>query len=158
MNFLKLSLLSILVVFFSFLNFLNISFLGVKPNFALAAIIAVLFFAGDIFEGLFLIALSSLILKFSPIAGKDILVYFFVCVAMLLIKKYLPWQNFLGSIVLVSFSTLLFYAFLFSNSIASPVFFKEIAYNIIASSFVFLVLSRFKIFNAPSGKIFNINR
>jgi len=151
---LKIFLLAVLTIFFSFLNFLNISFLGVKPNFALAAVVAFLFFAGDIFEGLFLITLSSLILKFSPIAGKDILVYFFVCVAILLIKKYLPWQNFLGNLVLVSFSTLLFYAFLFSNSIASPVFFKEIVYNIIVSSVVFLVLSRFKVFNSANKKIF----
>ena len=128
--------------------------MGVKPNFALAAVIAVLFFTDDVLESIFLIAVSATVLKFSPAAGKDILIYSIICIAAVFIKKYLPWRNFLGNLILISFSTILFYVFLFFREINSVIFFKEIFYNIAVSSLVFLVLSKIKFFSAPKGKFF----
>jgi|GEM_PF-2567475 len=154
MNFLRTFSLTALIIFFSLLNFSGISFLGVKPNFALAAIIAVLFFTDDIFESIFLIAVSSLILKFSPVAGKDILIYSVICFAAVFIKKYLPWRNFVGNLIIITFSTFLFYVFLFFREISSVIFIKEIVYNIMVSSLVLLILSNIKIFSAPKGKFF----
>ncbi len=151
---LRTFLLTVLVIIFSFLNFSGISFLGVKPNFALAAVIAILFFTDDALESIFLIAVSAMVLKFSPAAGKDILIYSIICIAAVFVKKYLPWRNFLGNLILISFSTALFYVFLFFREIGSVIFIKEIVYNIAVSSFIFLILSRFKFFKGPTAKIF----
>ena len=154
MNFLRTFSLTALIFFFSLLNFSGISFLGVKPNYALAAIIAVLFFTDDILESIFLIAVSAAVLKFSPAAGKDILIYSVICIAAVFIKKYLPWRNFVGNLILISFSTILFYVFLFFREINSVIFLKEIVYNIVVGSLVFLILSKVKFFSVPKGKFF----
>ena len=154
MNFLRTFFLTVLVIILSFLNFSGISFLGVKPNYALAAVIAVLFFTDDILESIFLIAVSAAVLKFSPVAGRDILIYSAICIVAVFIKKYLPWRNFVGNLILISFSTILFYVFLFFREINLVIFLKEIVYNMVISGLVFIALSKIKIFSAPEGKFF----
>jgi len=151
---LRIFFLAVLVVIFSFLNFSGASFLGVKPNFALAAVIAILFFTDDALESIFLIAVSAMVLKFLPAAGKDILIYSIICVAAVFIKKYLPWRNFLGNLILVFSSTVLFYVFLFFKEIGSIIFIKEIVYNMVISGLVFFTLSKIKIFSVSNKKLF----
>lgn len=139
----KRSLILILFISaFSFIQFLNVSFFGVKPNFAIAAVVAASFFIFDVWEGVFLIALASFILKFSPYLDNEIFIFFIIGILVILTRKYLPWHHLINNLFLTFAYTLIFYLLLFPNLIVSMVFFLEVIYNILIGFAVFLILTR----------------
>ncbi len=137
-------IISCLVAVFSFFQALDISFIGVKPNFALIIIVVASFFIADIWEGVFLVAIASLILKFSPHLEKEILIFFATGVLIMVVGKYLPWHSIVSSLFLIAFYTLVFYLFLFPRFIFSVVFLEEIIYNLFIGGLTFVILSRLK--------------
>lgn len=139
----KKLILFFIVICFSFLQTVDFSVFGVKPNFALAAIIVASFFISDIWESLLLAAIAALILKFSPGFNNEILIFFLIVVVAIIIKKYLPWRSTINLIFLIAATTLLFYVFSAPALIISILFLKELLYNIIAGFIIFAVLNKF---------------
>lgn len=139
-----LLILTAVVAVFSFLQSFRISFFSVKPDFALAAVVAAIFFVDDIFEGIFLAALAAFLLKFSPYFGSEILVFFAGAVLIAAFGKHLPWHPLINMAVLVSVFTLGFYLVLFPSAVLTLGFFTESLYNILAAGLIFWILSRLK--------------
>ena len=141
----KFLLFAFLSVVFGLFQFSNFSILGTKPDFALIFIGLVSVFISDFWEGVFFIALLSLVLKFSPYASVEILEIFVSGVIVLIGKKYLPFHRYLGFFIVIVLLTIAFYAILYPLFIWSFIFLKEILYNIIIGSIIFLFISKFKL-------------
>ena len=117
------------------------SVFGVVPNLALVAVIAASFFVANFFEGIFLVLLSTLILKFSSGFESGILIFALIGVAVVLAAKFVSWRYFIGNLAAVVFAVLIFYAFLNPGLILSLVFVKELFLDIVVSSLLFAFLS-----------------
>ena len=138
MKFFTLILLVGLLTFFQVLGF---SVFGVKPNLALAVVIAASFFIASFWEGFLLVALAALILKFSPGFTAEILVFALIGVGALIVKNYFPWRNFLNNLFLVVAGTFIFYLILSPDLILSAIFAKELFLNLVAGISIFALLS-----------------
>jgi len=137
MKFFTLILLVGLLTFFQVLGF---SVFGVKPNLALAVVIAASFFIASFWEGFLLVVLAALILKFSPGFAMEILVFALIGVGAIIIKNYLPWRNFLNNLFLVVAGAFIFYLILSPNLILSAIFAKELFLNAVAGISIFALL------------------
>ncbi len=120
---------------------MGFSLLNVKPNLALLAVIAASFFIDNLFESLLLVALSAIILKFSPVFENEIIAISLIGAFLVIIQKYLPWRHFVGNLALITLGTFLFYAILAPNLIISTIFLKEIIINLALGMLVFALFS-----------------
>lgn len=127
----RLIILGVMLFFASLVQFLEISLFGVVPNAALVVIILAALFLRDIWHELFLIACASFLLKFSPIANREILVFFTVGLLAIVVVRKLPWHIFVNGIFLIASATLAMYALIDPASILSLMFVKELGYNIL---------------------------
>ncbi len=116
------------------------SVFGVVPNLALAAVVTASFFAANFFEGIFLVLLSTLILKFGPGLESGILTFALIGMAVVVSAKFIPWRYFAGNSIAIVIAVLLFYAFLNPELILSLVFIKELFLDIVFSSLLFAFL------------------
>lgn len=116
------------------------SIFGVVPNLALMAVVAVSFFAANFFEGIFLVLLSALILKFGSGVESGILTFTLIGLAVAIVAKFIPWRYFAGNLIAAIAAILIFYAFLNPGLILSLVFVKELFLDIVASSLLFAFL------------------
>ncbi|MDP3014856.1 MAG: hypothetical protein Q8N28_00305 [bacterium] len=137
----KLFSLILLVGLLTFFQVLGFSVFGVKPNLALAVVVAASFFIASFWEGFLLVVLAVLILKFSPGFAPEILVFALIGVGALIVKNYLPWRNFLNNLFLVVAGTFIFYLILSPNLILSAIFAKELFLNLVAGISIFALLS-----------------
>ncbi|OGM90233.1 hypothetical protein A3J77_00220 [Candidatus Wolfebacteria bacterium RBG_13_41_7] len=124
----------------SFIQSCGFSVFGIVPNLALAAVVASAFFAADLFEGIFLVLLSALILKFGSGFESGILAFALIGAAAVVMAKFIPWRYFVGNLTAIIVAVLLFYAFLNPELILSLVFVKELFLDIVASSLIFAFL------------------
>lgn len=141
MKFLKPLGLGFLAVLFGFLHFLPVAIFGVRPNFALAGIIAVLFFAENFWQGALFVSLASAVLKFSPRPSKEILIFFVLALAASFLLKKLPWQHFFSCLFLIITATLIFYLAVYPFAILSVSFAQELFYNLFFGAIIFWGLS-----------------
>ncbi len=116
------------------------SVFGVAPNLALSAVVAASFFAANFFEGIFLVLLASLILKFGSGFETGILTFALIGAVIAIAAKFIPWRYFAGNLIALVIAVLLFYAFLNPGLILSLVFAKELFLDIVASSLIFAFL------------------
>lgn len=138
---LKLFFLIILVGSLALLQAWDFTILGVKPNFALPAVVAASFFVANIWESFLLVALSVFILKFAPGFESEIVLLGFIEFASVAGSKYLPWHNFLNNLFLVVAGTLIFYALLGKELLVSIVLLKELLSNIAVGTIIFALLT-----------------
>ena len=138
---LKVLFLILIVGLLTFWQTSGFSILDIKPNLALVAIIAASFFIDNLWQGIFLVVLSALILKFVPGFEKEILIFSLIGVGAVLIKNRLPWRQFLANIFLVSLGTLIFYLFLAPRLIISVIFWEELVLNLIFGALIFALMS-----------------
>lgn len=125
----------------SLIQTFGFSISGVLPNLALATTITSFFFISYFWQGILISILASLILKFSPGFEIEILVFFLICLIVLLLKKYSWWHNFFTNLFFIALGTLVFYLLLEINFIPTAVFFKELIFNLIAGVLIFAILS-----------------
>lgn len=125
----RLIIFSVLLFIASLVQFLDVSFLGVAPNAVLVILVLAVLFLRDIWYELFLLACASFLLKFSPIADHEILVFFIVGLLMISMVRKLPWHIFVNGIFLIASATLAMYTFIDPSSILSLMFVKELSYN-----------------------------
>lgn len=116
------------------------SVFGVVPNLALTAVVASSFFAADFFEGIFLVLLSALVLKFGSGFETGILTFTLIGAIVVVTAKFIPWRYFAGNLIAIVIAVLIFYAFLNPGLILSLVFAKELFLDIVASSLIFAFL------------------
>lgn len=128
----------------AFLQILDKAFFGVKPNLVLAMVVASSFFLAEIWEGLFLAALLSFILKFSAFSNLEILIFFLISGFIFLVNKYLPWEPAISNNLFLIFFTLAFYLILMPREIISWVFLLELVYNLIAGNILYLIFLKIK--------------
>jgi len=138
---LKVLFLILIVGLLTFWQTSGFSILDIKPNLALVAIIAASFFIDNLWQGIFLVVFSALILKFVPGFEKEILIFSLIGVGAVLIKNRLPWRQFLANIFLVSLGTLIFYLFLAPRLIISVIFWEELVLNLIFGALIFALMS-----------------
>lgn len=131
-----------IVVLLSFIQAFGFSIVGIKPNLALAAVIAASFFAASFWEALFLTGLAAFVLNFTPSLTKEIAVFFLLGVGAAFAGNRLPWRYFLNNLFLVAIGTLFFYLFLAPNLVVSVVFLKELFLNLIAGVLIFLIIEK----------------
>lgn len=141
MNKVRLFFLVLLVSLLALLQSLGFSLLGIKPDLALLAVIAASFFVEDLLEGLFLVALSALILKFSPDLGKEILIFSLIGAASVITRIYLPWRHFIVNLTLIAAGTFIFYLVLSPNLILGTIFLKELTLNLVFGALIFALFS-----------------
>lgn len=137
----KLPILFLSVGLLSFLQSFGFSIFGVKPNLALVAVIAASFFVANFWQGLLLIALAGLILKFAPGFEKEIMIFSLIGAGAVIIKNRLPWHQFLSNLTLIALGILIFYVILAPNLILSPIFLKELFLNLILGILIFAFFS-----------------
>lgn len=147
MKHLNLTTSFFLVIFLSSVQFLDISFFGVKPNFAIIAISLIAVIAGSFLNKLFCIALSAMILKFSPDFNVEIAVFFMMGILIVVVAKYLPWNRLVNNLFLIFIYTIGLYLFLMPLKIISAVFFQEMIYNLILGGLISLLLDKFYVNN-----------
>lgn len=133
----RLFFLILLVSLSALLQSLGFSLLGIEPNLALLTVIAASFFIEDLFEGLFLVVLSAVILKFSPGFGKEIILFSLIGAASVIIEKYLPWRHLVGNLILIAAGTFTFYLILAPNLILELIFLKELILNLALGILIF---------------------
>lgn len=131
-------LLLVTVFSFSIAQFFNIEIFGVKPNLALAAIIASFFFIKDWWEAIFLAGVSAFVLKFSFQPSKEIAIFFVLAIMLAFLARFLPWNSLINCFVLIIIGTAIFYLCVSGlNLIFSELFFKELVYNLIIGNGLF---------------------
>jgi hypothetical protein len=138
---LKLFSLVLLIALLSLVQTFGFSIFDIKPNLALVAVITASFFLPNFWQGFLLVVLAALILKFSSDINAEILTFSFISAGAIIIKKYLPWHNFLSLPFLLIIGTFIFYLFLAHNLILSAIFAKELFLNLIAGISIFALLS-----------------
>lgn len=135
----------LLIVFFvatlGFYQGLGYEIFSVKPNLAFTGVIAASFFAADILEGFLLILVAVLMLKFSPSPTSELLIFGGIAGFTVIIKNYLPWDNFWNNLLLIAFGTLFFYLFTAEQLIFSLLFVREILLNLFSGAILFFLLS-----------------
>ncbi len=136
----RLLILILVIGLLALFQTLGFSIFGVKPNLALTAVVAASFFVVNIWEGLVLILLAALFLKFNAVFNLDILVFCLIGTAALIVKKYLVWQPLINCLILIGLASLGLYLFLSPSLIISGIFLQEIIYNIILGIPVFVLL------------------
>lgn len=137
MKFLSLVLL---IGALSIIQSYGFSLLGVVPNLALVAVVVSAFFIANFFEGIFLVLLSALILKFSSGFEIELLIFTLIGLSAVALAKLIPWHYFVGSLMAVIIAILLFYVFLDPALILSLTFIKELFLDIVASLAIFAFL------------------
>ena len=131
----------IIVALVSFWQVSGFSLFDVRPNLALAAALAGLFFVNRL-DGAVLVAVASLILKFAPGYNLEILIFSLLGFTAVFLKNYLPWQNIFNAPALVVVATILFYLILAPQLLMTPLFVKELILNTAAGVICFLVFSQ----------------
>ena len=137
----RLITLVLILISLTILQSWGFSILGVKPNMALAALIASAFFIFNIWEGFFLIALAAFILKFSPAVDTSIVIFSLIAAVLISAAKYLPWQSFFSNIILIALGTSIFYGLLARDLLMSLIFLKEFGLNILIGALIFALMS-----------------
>ncbi len=137
----RLLSLILLVGLLSLIQSFGFSIFGIKPNLSLVSVITASFFVANFWQGILLVALAALILKFAPGFGSEILIFSLIGVGAVLVKKYLPWHYFFGNLILIALGTLIFYLFLAPNLILSYIFLKEAVLNLILGMSIFAFLN-----------------
>ncbi|MFA5098978.1 MAG: hypothetical protein WC461_02035 [Candidatus Paceibacterota bacterium] len=117
------------------------SVFGIVPNLALVAVVASSFFTANFIEGIFLVLLSTAILKFGSGVDLGILTFALIGLIAVIIAKFIPWRYFAGNLIAIIITVLIFYAFLNPGLILSLVFIKELFLNVVVSSLLFAFLS-----------------
>lgn len=138
----KLLIIVPVVILLSFIQSWGFSIFGIKPNLALAAVIAASFFVVDFWQALFLTGLAAFVLNFVPSLTKEILVFFLVGAGAAFVGNRLPWRYFWGNLFLVAIGTLIFYLFLAPNLAVSFVFLKELFLNLAVGALIFLIFEK----------------
>lgn len=109
-----------------------IVFNGVKPNFALAALVILIFSEKEFWRYLILVLTSLVFLNYSVFISKEIFIFGILMLLAFYFKRYLSENIFLYSFLLTSILTTLLYLlidpkFIFSNF---NLFFQELFYNV----------------------------
>ena len=135
-----------LILFASILQSLGVAILGVTPNFVLTALVMVAVLLDDIWYSLFLVALSAWLLKFSPAAGQDLLLFSLVGAIVVGIERKLPWHGFVNALFLTVSATTILYALIDRTTINSILFVLELGYNILLTVVLYYGLVSFRLF------------
>lgn len=138
----KLLIIAPVVILLSFIQSWGFSIFGIKPNLALAAVIAASFFVVDFWQALFLTGLAAFVLNFAPSLAKEIAVFFLVGAGAAFVGNRLPWRYFWGNLFLVGVGTLIFYFLLEPKLLASLVFPQELFLNLAVGALIFLILEK----------------
>lgn len=138
----KLLIIVPIVVLLSFIQAWGFSIFGIKPNLALAAVIAVSFFAASFWETLFLTSLAAFVLNFVPFLTKEIMVFFLIGIGAAFVGNRLPWRYFLNNFFLVGAGTMIFYLLLAPNLVISAVFLKELILNLAIGALIFPIFEK----------------
>ncbi len=129
------------VCLFSFIQAFGFSIFGVKPDLALVAVISASFFVVDVWQGLVLAALASLVLKFSPGFEKEILFFFASAAVSVVLSGRLPARHFIGNVFLIAAATFVMYLLSAADLIFSYVFLKELSLNVVFGILMFETFS-----------------
>lgn len=117
-------------------NFFNL--FGVKPNFSLA-ILAAIISAGIVFHNYLLLALlSAALLKFKPGFDAGALAFAVTAFAIFAANSYLPWNRYINNAVLIIAATFLLQMLLVPARVTLP----EVVYNLILSTVILMVLPK----------------
>lgn len=128
---LRFLILGLLLTLASVVQSFDGTVFGVAPNLVLIVIVVSTLFLQDIGHKLFLVALASFFLKFSPVANFDIAAFFFVGLALIFIERLLPWHALVNGIFLMLCATSMLYLLIDRASIVSLMFPMELGYNIL---------------------------
>ena len=129
------------VCIFSFIQAFGFSIFGVKPDLALVAVISASFFVADVWQGLILAALASLVLKFSPGFEKEILFFFASAAVSVVLRERLSARHFIGNVFLIAAATFVMYLLSAADLIFSYVFLKELLLNVFFGILMFETFS-----------------
>lgn len=110
-----------------------IVFNGVKPNFALAALVILIFSEEEFWRYLILVLTSLVFLNYSVFISKEVAIFGLLMLSVFYFKKYLSENIFLYSFLLTSILTTTFYLlidfkFIFNNT---NLFISELFYNVL---------------------------
>ncbi len=142
-NYYRFIILLFVSVAFSLAQFIIPPFWGSKPNLPLVALVSILFFTADFWESLFFVSLIAFLIKFSPSAEKELLIFSLLALAAVVVKKYLPWHPAVSGLFLISLFTFSLYLFTFPSLILTPLLAKEIFYNLLFGFLLFNALAIF---------------
>ena len=148
-TFLKVALLTLVIIALSFLQAMGFSLWGVKPNLALVSVITISFFISSLVVQFFMLAFPFSILKDSPVVPKELWIFLFIGAGAILLKKYLPGKPPFNIIFILFIATTAFYALTFPQLIISWIFLKELILNLILGGIIFILFSF-------SGKIIRV--
>ena len=118
---------------------------GIKPNLALAVLVALAFFITTLFVYSALVLTAVAFLRFEGGFELSTLVFAIVAFLVFWLCEKLPGKNFINNILSIGLATLVFYlaadpAFFINDTISVI---KEGVYNIISGSAVFALASAF---------------
>lgn len=132
--------LIVIVVTLTLLQAWGFDVLNSEPNLAIVSIIATSFFISNVWEGLFLVSVSALILKFTPGLQLEILAFVLMGFFAVLVAKRLPWNYFLSSLLLITLTTSAFYLLFDRALFFSLVLAKELLFNLAVGVIIFALL------------------
>jgi hypothetical protein len=124
-------ILGAMLFFASIAQCLDVTVFGVAPNAVLVMFALAVLFLRDGWHELFLLSCTSFLLKFSPVANREIVAFFIVGLLMIAVVRKLPWHLFVNGMFLIIGATAAMYALIDPASINSLMFAQELGYNII---------------------------
>lgn len=127
----RFTILCGLLLLAGLVQFLNMTLFGVMPDAALVVLVLSALFVRDIWHELLLVSCASFLFKFSPVANREIFIFFAIGLVMIVIARKLPWHLFVNGIFLILSATMAMYVLIDPQLISSLIFAKELGYNII---------------------------
>ncbi len=117
---------------------------GIWFDFALAALISLSFLL-NFFEILFLVLFAAYILNWQPGMSFELLVFAALPIGSFLLRKFLPFEPWIGNMVLSFFGVAIFYSLFGIHIImhTPALFFADIAASIVCSVAVFKTMVSF---------------
>ncbi|MDD5547515.1 MAG: hypothetical protein PHN74_01250 [Candidatus Pacebacteria bacterium] len=118
-----------------------VEFYGIKPNFVLAVLLALVVFVDNFWNYLILSFLGVIILKFNPAINKESLLMLFLPILAFYSKKIMIRRSLLNIVLLIGVFTLIFYLVADASFIVKTpfLFILETIYNIFIGSAVYLI-------------------
>ena len=127
-------------------QFSNVAIFGVVPNFILVVIVMTALLLRDFWYSLFLLAVASFLLKFSPGAEREIVTFFLIGLVLVIGERKLPWHTLVNGIFLTACATTALYVFVDHMAVPSLMFALELGYNMALTYALYHGLMAYRLF------------
>lgn len=117
----------------------GISVYGIIPDLALIGIVLASLVLSRIEEGILIVVLAAALLKFGPAPAGELIAFTMIGVAILFMRRTMPYHASIHVIASIVLGTTLMYALLTPHLIKEAIMVREIVVNCIIGAILFVI-------------------